>query len=217
MFSAGRGSGSRPIQGTTSTPLGRRTARDLLFRLTAMDSGIFTSGRPMAQVQTNFSHTRLRTRMSTTGLETASICCITPTGMMVCFRSWSARRLRYLRAKTLTNRAGSARAGRARRAGGRIHRMKRERIRYTFTVLPERVPAAARRPRSPLRAGHEPNWRADGNELYYLNGNKLMAVEVNGDGESFQAGISRVLLETPLAGCPEGTGTTSPEMASGFW
>ncbi len=31
--------------------------------------------------------------------------------------------------------------------------------------------------------GSEPMWRGDGKELFYLNGNKLMAVEVNGDGE----------------------------------
>jgi eukaryotic-like serine/threonine-protein kinase len=36
--------------------------------------------------------------------------------------------------------------------------------------------------------GTEPMWRGDGKELFYLNGNKLMAVEVNGDGESIRAG-----------------------------
>jgi eukaryotic-like serine/threonine-protein kinase len=46
--------------------------------------------------------------------------------------------------------------------------------------------------------GTEPFWRRDGNELFYLNGNKLICVEVNGDGESFQAGIPRQLFETPL-------------------
>jgi serine/threonine protein kinase len=47
--------------------------------------------------------------------------------------------------------------------------------------------------------GEEPYWRADGRELYYLNGNKLMAVDVNGAGESFQAGVPKELFETPLA------------------
>jgi eukaryotic-like serine/threonine-protein kinase len=46
--------------------------------------------------------------------------------------------------------------------------------------------------------GAEPYWRGDGKELFYLNGNKLMAVEVNGDGESFHPGIPKVLFETPL-------------------
>ena len=35
------------------------------------------------------------------------------------------------------------------------------------------------------KAPSEPYWRSDGKEVFYLNGNKLMAVEVNGDDESF--------------------------------
>ena len=46
--------------------------------------------------------------------------------------------------------------------------------------------------------GSEPSWRGDGGELFYLNGNKLMAVEVNGDGESFRAGIPKELFEVRL-------------------
>jgi Tol biopolymer transport system component/tRNA A-37 threonylcarbamoyl transferase component Bud32 len=46
--------------------------------------------------------------------------------------------------------------------------------------------------------GSEPHWRGDGRELFFLNGNKLMAVEVNGDGESFQAGAPKELFETRL-------------------
>jgi Tol biopolymer transport system component len=46
--------------------------------------------------------------------------------------------------------------------------------------------------------GSEPFWRSDGKEIFYVNGNTLMAVEVNGDGESFRAGIPKVLFETPL-------------------
>jgi len=38
----------------------------------------------------------------------------------------------------------------------------------------------------------------DGKELFYLNGNKVMAVEVNGDGESFRAGIPKELFEARL-------------------
>ena len=47
--------------------------------------------------------------------------------------------------------------------------------------------------------GTEPYWRGDGKELFFLNGNKLMGVEVNGDGESLHPGIPKVLFETPLA------------------
>ena len=48
--------------------------------------------------------------------------------------------------------------------------------------------------------GSEPMWRGDGKELFYLNGNgnKLMAVEVNGEGESFRAGIPKELFEVHL-------------------
>ena len=46
--------------------------------------------------------------------------------------------------------------------------------------------------------GSEPYWRHDGKELFYLNSNKLMAVEVNGAGVSFQAGNPKMLFEAPL-------------------
>ena len=46
--------------------------------------------------------------------------------------------------------------------------------------------------------GMEPSWRGDGRELFYLNGNKLMAVDVNGDGETFQAGVPKELFEAPV-------------------
>jgi hypothetical protein len=46
--------------------------------------------------------------------------------------------------------------------------------------------------------GSEPMWRGDGKELFYMERNKLMAVEVNGDGESFQPGIPKELFEAGL-------------------
>ena len=47
--------------------------------------------------------------------------------------------------------------------------------------------------------GNDPYWRGDGKELFYLSGNKLMPVEVNGDGESFQSGNPKELFETPVS------------------
>jgi Tol biopolymer transport system component len=47
--------------------------------------------------------------------------------------------------------------------------------------------------------GSEPQWRGDGKELFYIQDKKLMAVEVNGNGESFQAGIPKELFETSPA------------------
>jgi Tol biopolymer transport system component len=47
--------------------------------------------------------------------------------------------------------------------------------------------------------GSEPIWRGDGKELFYANGNKLMAIDVNPDGESFEKGVAKELFEAPLA------------------
>jgi hypothetical protein len=41
-------------------------------------------------------------------------------------------------------------------------------------------------------------WRGDGKELFYLNGNKLMAVAVNGAAEAFRAGTPKELFEARL-------------------
>jgi Tol biopolymer transport system component len=46
--------------------------------------------------------------------------------------------------------------------------------------------------------GSEPMWRGDGKELFFLNDNRLMAVEVNGDREAFQFGIPKKLFEARL-------------------
>jgi hypothetical protein len=43
--------------------------------------------------------------------------------------------------------------------------------------------------------GSEPMWRGDGKELFYMNRNKLMSVDVNGDGEAFQPSIPKELFE----------------------
>jgi eukaryotic-like serine/threonine-protein kinase len=46
--------------------------------------------------------------------------------------------------------------------------------------------------------GTEPHWRADGRELYYVSGNKLIAVPVKTDKSNWEAGVPRVLFETPF-------------------
>ena len=43
--------------------------------------------------------------------------------------------------------------------------------------------------------GSQPRWRHDGRELFYLNGNIVVAAEVNGAGASFQVGAVRQLFE----------------------
>ena len=47
--------------------------------------------------------------------------------------------------------------------------------------------------------GTEPQWKADGKELYYVSGNKLLAAPVKTDGVSFEAGVPRVLFEARFA------------------
>ena len=47
--------------------------------------------------------------------------------------------------------------------------------------------------------GSEPQWRADGKELYYVSANKLMAVSVKADSAGFDSGVPRVLFEARFA------------------
>jgi Tol biopolymer transport system component/DNA-binding winged helix-turn-helix (wHTH) protein len=46
--------------------------------------------------------------------------------------------------------------------------------------------------------GTEPLWRKDGKELYYMSGDRLMAVEVKTNPHAFETGISRMLFEVRL-------------------
>ncbi len=48
------------------------------------------------------------------------------------------------------------------------------------------------------RGGNQPQWRADGKELFYLHDNTLMAVDVNTDGASFSAGTPRPLFSVNI-------------------
>ncbi len=43
--------------------------------------------------------------------------------------------------------------------------------------------------------GWYPSWRADGRELFYMGGGKLMAVEVKADAGRFEAGIPKPLFD----------------------
>ena len=48
-----------------------------------------------------------------------------------------------------------------------------------------------------LNGGHDAAWRADGRELFYLGGTKLMAVDVRAEGSRFEAGTPRELFDVP--------------------
>ena len=45
--------------------------------------------------------------------------------------------------------------------------------------------------------GNYPFWRADGRELFYLDGSKLMSAEVNTNAGKFEAGIPKLLFDMP--------------------
>jgi eukaryotic-like serine/threonine-protein kinase len=49
------------------------------------------------------------------------------------------------------------------------------------------------------KGGSEPIWRGDGKELFYVNGNTVMAIDVNPDGQSFEKGMAKELFRAPLA------------------
>jgi serine/threonine protein kinase len=68
---------------------------------------------------------------------------------------------------------------------------------YVLAFAPN-DPASRRKWRISTDGGMEPQWRADGKELFYLNGSTLMSVEVKGDGHEFEAGLPKVLFETIL-------------------
>jgi len=65
-----------------------------------------------------------------------------------------------------------------------------------FEVYVESFPASGAKLAISTGGGSQPQWRADGRELYYYSPDrKIMAVEVNGDGPTFKAGEARALFE----------------------
>jgi len=66
----------------------------------------------------------------------------------------------------------------------------------TYQVYVESFPTSGGKWQVSAAGGAQPQWRGDGKELFYLAPNrKLMAVEVNGAGSAFTAGIPKVLFE----------------------
>jgi eukaryotic-like serine/threonine-protein kinase len=70
-----------------------------------------------------------------------------------------------------------------------------------FEVYVQTFPIAGNKVLLSVGGGSQPQWRADGRELYYYAPNrKLMAVEVNGDGPTFTVGIARPLFDIRVLG-----------------
>ncbi|HEY6122690.1 MAG TPA: protein kinase [Pyrinomonadaceae bacterium] len=67
-----------------------------------------------------------------------------------------------------------------------------------FEVYVDSFPATGAKLAISIGGGSQPQWRADGRELYYYAADrKLVAVEVNGDGPTFKVGEVRPLFEIP--------------------
>jgi eukaryotic-like serine/threonine-protein kinase len=65
-----------------------------------------------------------------------------------------------------------------------------------FEVYIQTFPVAGGKLAVSVGGGSQPQWRADGRELYYYAPDrKLMAVEVNGDGPIFKVGVARPLFD----------------------
>jgi eukaryotic-like serine/threonine-protein kinase len=65
-----------------------------------------------------------------------------------------------------------------------------------FQVYVDSFPATGAKLAISIGGGSQPQWRADGTELYYYTPDrKLMAVEVNGNGPTFKVGEPRPLFE----------------------
>jgi serine/threonine protein kinase/Tol biopolymer transport system component len=69
-----------------------------------------------------------------------------------------------------------------------------------FQVYVDSFPVPGAKVAISIGGGSQPQWRADGRELYYYAPDqKLVAVEVNGDGPTFKVGEARPLFEIRVA------------------
>jgi dipeptidyl aminopeptidase/acylaminoacyl peptidase len=70
-----------------------------------------------------------------------------------------------------------------------------------FEVYVQTFPVAGSKLLVSVGGGSQPQWRADGRELYYYAPDrKLMAVEVNGDSPTFTVGIARPMFDIRVLG-----------------
>jgi Tol biopolymer transport system component len=68
-------------------------------------------------------------------------------------------------------------------------------------VYVQSFPVAGAKQTISIRGGAEPQWRKDGRELYYLAADRtLMAVDVDGGGETMRVSRPRALFRAPVAG-----------------
>ena len=85
-----------------------------------------------------------------------------------------------------------------------------------FQVYVQSFPASGGKWQISTSGGAQPQWRHDGKELFFLSPNrKLMAVEVNGSGATFVAGVPQDLFEVRTSPLFPGQGSSSYYAASG--
>ena len=69
----------------------------------------------------------------------------------------------------------------------------------TWQVYVQSFPASGGKWMISTDGGAQPQWRRDGKELFYISSNrKLMAVDVKGNGSTFEAGVPKALFDLRL-------------------
>ncbi len=67
-------------------------------------------------------------------------------------------------------------------------------------IFAQRLLPGGRRWPISTHGGEEPQWRGDGKELFYIEQNRLMAVEVHVSGDQLTPGIPHTLFNVPPSG-----------------
>ena len=97
-------------------------------------------------------------------------------------------RFRSCRRSSTSARVGSHRTG----SGSPTPPMSRERGRFMCRAFPLQAASGRCRP----TAEAQPQWRRDGKEIFYLSPDrKLMTVDVQGNGPTFEAGVPKAMFE----------------------
>ena len=80
-----------------------------------------------------------------------------------------------------------------------------------FEVYLQPFPSGSGKWQVSVSGGSNPAWRRDGRELYFVQGEQLMAVDVSENGGSVQLGTPHPLLKAPMVDGPYGPFTVSAD------
>ena len=81
----------------------------------------------------------------------------------------------------------------------------------TSEIYVQNFPPAGGRWQISTEGGAEPSWNPNGKELFYLRGDKLMAVDVKTETGRFEPGTPRVLFEAPVGNALRNVYVVSPD------